>query len=140
MRTWFSILLLILGLAGLWGAARIHQSLLAWRVAHGQAEAVVLERSPPLVVFTTVALGGFRGIIADLLWMRAIRLQEEGSKVFELVQLSDWIGKLEPHLATVWVFNAWNLAYNISILFPDPEDRWRWVNAGLRLLRDEGLA
>jgi len=35
--------------------------------------------APPLVVFTTVALGGFRGLIADLLWLRVSILQDEGS-------------------------------------------------------------
>ncbi len=138
MRSRFSIFLIILGLACLWGAARVHQSLLDWRVSHGRETSAVLDQSPPLVVFTTVALGGFRGMIADLLWMRAIRLQEE-NKVFEMAQLADWIAKLAPRFTTVWAFNAWNLTYNISILFPDPEDRWRWVNAGISLLRDEGL-
>jgi len=138
MKSAISILLLVLGLACLWGAARVHESLLEWRTERGRETAVSLDRSPPLVVFTTVALGGFRGIIADLLWIRAIRLQEEGN-VFELTQLADWITKLEPRFITVWAFNAWNLAYNISDRFPDPEDRWRWVNNGIRLLRDEGL-
>ncbi len=138
MRYWFSIFLLLLGLACLWGAGRAHRSLLDWRVSHGRETSATLDQSPPLVVFTTVALGGFRGMIADLLWMRAIRLQEE-NKVFEMAQLADWIAKLEPRFTTVWAFNAWNLSYNISILFPDPEDRWRWVDAGIRLLRDEGL-
>ena len=44
---------------------------------------------PPLLAFTTVALGGFRGILADLLWLRAARMQEQG-RFLELVQLSEW--------------------------------------------------
>lgn len=139
MKTSFSILLLILGLTCLWGASRVHESLRAWRIERGPATAVSLDRPSPLVVFTTVAIGGFRGMIADWLWMRIIRLQEE-DQVFEMAQLADWITKLEPRFATGWAFHAWNLAYNISIRFPDPEDRWRWVNNGIRLLRDEGLS
>jgi len=69
---------------------------------------------------------------------RTIRLQQEG-RVFEIAQLADWITKLEPHFTTVWAFQAWNMAYNISVLFPDAENRWRWVRNGIRLLRDEGL-
>ena len=30
-----------------------------------------LKNAPPLLAFTTVALGGFRGLIANALWMRA---------------------------------------------------------------------
>src|SRR6202012_2292343 len=32
-----------------------------------------------------------------------------------------------------------NMAYNISVKFQDPRDRWRWVERGIELLRDEGL-
>jgi hypothetical protein len=90
-----------------------------------------------VLAFTTVALGGFRGLIADALWIRAGDLQES-EKYFEMVQLADWITKLEPHLVQVWTVQAWNMAYNISVKFP-PEDRWRWVKQGIELLRDEAL-
>jgi hypothetical protein len=97
-----------------------------------------LENAPPMLAFTTVALGGFRGLIANLLWLRATDLQEQ-DKYFEMVQLADWITKLQPHFVTVWVHQAWNMAYNISIKFTDPADRWQWVRRGIELLRDDGL-
>ncbi len=97
-----------------------------------------VENATPLVAFTTVALGGFRGIIADILWLRASYLQDNG-KYLEVAQLSDWISKLEPRCSAIWSFHAWNMAYNISIMMPDYSDRWRWVNNGIELLRDKGL-
>jgi hypothetical protein len=97
-----------------------------------------LENAPPVLEFTTKALGGFRGLIANALWIRATELQDEG-KYFEMVQLADWITKLEPHLAQVWANQAWNMAYNISVKFNDSADRWPWVYRGIELLRDEGL-
>lgn len=132
------LLPILLALAAFWGAARMHEQLRDYRARHQLLPAAPLEDAPPLLAFTTVALGGFRGLIADLLWLRTIRLQQE-SQVFEIAQLADWITKLEPHFITVWAFQAWNMAYNISVLFPDAENRWRWVNNGIRLLRDEGL-
>ena len=104
----------------------------------GLTKSTVLSNAPPVLAFTTVALGGFRGIIANALWIRSSELQDEG-KHFEAVQLSDWITKLQPHFSAVWVHLAWNLSYNISVKFPDPEDRWLWVQRGIELLRDEGL-
>jgi len=104
----------------------------------GLTRSAVLSNAPPVLAFTTVALGGFRGLIANALWIRSTELQEEG-KHFEAVQLADWITKLQPHFAAVWVHLAWNLSYNISVKFPDPEDRWLWVQRGTELLRDEGL-
>ncbi len=98
----------------------------------------VLKKLPPELVFSTVLLGGFRSILLDFLWMRARSLQEEG-KYFELVQLSDWICLLEPDIPEVWVFNAWNLSYNISVEFPTPEEKWNWVYQGIKLLRDKAI-
>ena len=82
-------------------------------------------------------------MISNLLWIRANDLQED-DKYFEAAQLADWITDLEPHFAQVWVFQAWNMAYNISVKFKenapgDYSDRWRWVQRGIELLRDRGL-
>jgi hypothetical protein len=104
----------------------------------GLTRNIPLENAPPVLAFTTKALGGFRGLIANALWIRATELQEDG-KYFEMVQLADWITKLEPNLTAVWVHLAWNMAYNISVKFNDPQDRWLWVKRGTELLRDEAL-
>ncbi len=104
----------------------------------GLTRTAVISNAPPILAFTTVALGGFRGLIANALWIRTTELQEDG-KYFEAVQLADWITKLQPHMTQVWVNQAWNMAYNISVKFPEPEERWRWVQRGIELIRDEGL-
>jgi hypothetical protein len=118
-------------------------SFLQQRLNHQRAElgltrGAPLENAPPVLAFTTVALGGFRGLIANALWIRANDLQME-DRYFEQVQLADWITKLEPTFVQVWLVQAWNMAYNISVKFRDPYDRWRWVQQGIELLRDEGL-
>src|SRR5207248_11336331 len=35
----------------------------------------------------------------------------------------------------------WNMAYNISVTYPAtaPEERWKWVQNGYKLLRDEAI-
>lgn len=125
-----AVLLAVTGLV----QPRLNQS----RSDLGLTEITPLENAPPMLAFTTVALGGFRGIIANALWIRANDLQDEG-RYFEMVQLADWITKLQPRMAQVWTVVAWNMAYNISVKFPDHSDRWRWVRAGIELLRDQGL-
>ena len=97
-----------------------------------------LENAPPELVLATTALGGFRGIVVDYLWLRALELQRQG-KYFELVQIYDWIGKMEPRIEMVWCHNAWNMAYNISVELGKPMERWMWIKRGIELLRDEGL-
>jgi hypothetical protein len=119
-------------------AASVQRALNAQRSTLGLTRIAPLENAPPILAFTTVALGGFRGLIANVLWIRANDLQSDG-KYFEMVQLADWITKLEPTFVQVWTVQAWNMAYNISVKFPNHQDRWRWVQRGIELLRDEGL-
>jgi len=138
MRHRAFILCVLAVIAGFTGVARLNPELTALRGRLRLVPANPLENSPPLMAFTTVALGGFRGLLADVLWMRASQLQDDG-QYFELVQLADWITKLEPRFTAVWAFQAWNMAYNISVLLERPADRWRWVRNGISLLRDEGL-
>ncbi|MHC4425509.1 MAG: nuclear hormone receptor family protein [Planctomycetota bacterium] len=98
------------------------------------------ENIPPSLAFATIATGAFRGLVVDVLWMRADRLKEEG-QFFDARQLAEWITILQPRFASVWEFHAWNMAYNISVAIPatQPDQRWRWVRNGYELLRDEAI-
>jgi len=132
------ILLLLLAGMLLFASGRLQNSLNHDRETLGLTHAAVLENAPPMLAFTTVALGGFRGLISNFLWIRANDLQQD-DKYFEAVQLADWITKLEPTFPTVWIFQGWNMSYNISVKFKDFPDRWRWVEHGIELMRDDGL-
>jgi len=98
------------------------------------------ENIPPSLVFATVATGAFRGLVVDILWMRADKLKEEG-QFFDARQLAELITILQPQFASVWEFHAWNMAYNISVAIPatQPDQRWQWVKNGYELLRDEAI-
>ena len=98
-------------------------------------ETFAAEGTPPIVAFSTMALGGFRGLIADILWIRAGDLQQKG-KYYELVQLSDWILKLQPKFSAAASHMGWNMAYNVSVACKRPEDRWRWVRRGIQLMQE----
>src|SRR6186713_1904420 len=123
------IISLVITLVLLVGATVMQRALNRDREALGLTRVTPLENAPPVLAFTTVALGGFRGLISNALWIRANELQDE-DKFFEMAQLSDWITKLEPHFVQVWLVQAWNMAYNISVKFTDYADRWRWVKRG----------
>jgi len=99
-----------------------------------------LENAPPSLAFATVAMGAFRGLVVDALWIRADKLKDEG-QFFDAKQLAEWITALQPRFAAVWEFQAWNMAYNISVAIPasQPDQRWQWVKNGYELLRDKGI-
>ena len=132
------ILLLLLAVGLLAGSGQMQKVLNRDREQLGLTRMDALDNAPPVLAFTTVALGGFRGLISNFLWIRANDLQND-DKFFEAAQLATWITDLEPSFTQVWLFQGWNMAYNISVKFKDFPDRWRWVERGIELLRDEGL-
>ncbi len=93
---------------------------------------------PPHVALATAALGTFRGLAVDVMWARADALQSKG-QFFEAQTLSQWITALQPRFPKVWAFQAWNLAYNISVSTKVPEERWGWINRGANLLRSQAI-
>jgi hypothetical protein len=95
-----------------------------------------LEALTPDEVFTTLCMAGFRGVAVDYLWVKVLNLQLH-SKWHEVRALTELIARLQPNFPTVWVYNGWNLAYNISVEWAAPEDQWKWVKDGLAYL-DEG--
>lgn len=94
-----------------------------------------IKDSSPSVVFTTVALGSFRGFIANLLFIRSQRMQEE-RRYYEVHQLARWIRTLQPRFTDSIAFMAWNMAYNISVTCDTPEERWFWVRKGIEMYID----
>lgn len=132
------VLLVLLAFALLACISPVQNSMNRDRDQLGLTRVEPLDNAPPVLAFTTVALGGFRGLISNALWIRANDLQDD-DKFFEMAQLADWITKLEPHFVQVWLVQSWNMAYNISVKFKDFSDRWRWVERGIELLRDDGL-
>lgn len=97
-----------------------------------------VEEGQPPEVALGIALGAFRGVFVNFLWIRANDLKQEG-KFFELNQLAEAITRLQPRFPRVWVFHAWNMAYNISVSTQTRTERWYWVQKGIDLLRTKGI-
>jgi hypothetical protein len=130
--------LIFVSLVLLFGVSEVERKLDGAVAEHNLRFTGQIKNAPPLVTFTTVALGSFRGLVADLLWLRTGSLQEKGS-YFEMVQLARWITDLQPTFSGATAYLAWNMAYNISVTCSSFEDRWRWVNEGIKLIRDQAI-
>lgn len=134
------ILCFVFGIGLLFSASTRLETIHSAREQMGLVSNTALENAPPSLAFATVAMGAFRGLVVDILWMRADKLKEEG-QFFDAKQLADWITTLQPRFAEVWDFQAWNMAYNISAAMPASQwqERWRWVRNGYELIRDKGI-
>jgi hypothetical protein len=82
----------------------------------------------------TVALGGFRMIAVNMLWIRAFENQEQ-NRHFSALADAELITKLQPGVPNVWSFIAWNLAYNISVMEDSEEEGYQWVKSGIETLK-----
>jgi len=99
---------------------------------------VAVNGAPDWMNTIGMSIGALRGLMVDYLWIKINRMKDAGL-FYEVMADADLITKLQPRFSQVWVFHAHNMAYNISVATNTLEERWEWVNAGLRLLRERGL-
>jgi hypothetical protein len=122
----------------LFSISRVQRKITDIRINDKLIETEKFENAPPLISFISVALGSFRGLLADFLWLRVNELQMD-KKYYEMYQLSTWIAGLQPRFPGAIAHLAWNMAYNISVTCSSHKDRWRWVRKGISLLRDQAI-
>ena len=46
------------------------------------------------------------------------------------------ITKLQPHFLSIWTFQSWNLAYNVSVEWDAPEDKYEWIKKGIQFVQE----
>ncbi|MEM9914987.1 MAG: hypothetical protein AAF911_08500 [Planctomycetota bacterium] len=96
------------------------------------------QADPPQYALLAAGLGSFRGVAVNALWYRAEMMKRDG-QFAEANTLATWITYLQPRFPHVWGFLAWNMAYNISVETFTPQERYDWVNKGVKLIREEGI-
>ena len=115
---------------------------LAWRryvVDAAAAQLSVREQSRGDVHLTgslvRLGLGGFRGVTTCYLWNLAMDKQMK-NQLNELEVIVGWLTELQPHFNTPWLFQSWNLAYNVSNKTDRISDKYFYITRGVRLLAD----
>jgi len=82
-----------------------------------------------------LTMGGFRNIISDIMMVRLQYLIEDNDFV-EVQYLSKLVQELNPDSPHLTIFNAWNLAYNVTIVTPNHQTKWYFLNSAIELLTD----
>jgi hypothetical protein len=80
-----------------------------------------------------LTLTGSRGLATVVLWWAAIdkQMKHEWNQL-ELLTIS--LTKLQPHFITPWLFQSWNLAYNVSVESDRIRDKYFYMTRGIELL------
>jgi hypothetical protein len=109
----------------------------AWTVA-SQAKALELTedtQGESDLLGSTVRLGltGSRGLAVTILWRAAIEKQKR-NEWNELEFLVRSLTKLQPRFLTPWLFQSWNLSYNVSVENDRVSDKYFYISRGIELL------
>ena len=80
-----------------------------------------------------LVLTGSRGLATTLLWREAIEKQKRNEWT-ELEFLVRTLTKLQPHFLTPWLFQSWNLSYNVSVEADRVRDKYFYISRGIELL------
>jgi hypothetical protein len=89
----------------------------------------------PTAAAVNLTLTGSRGLALCFLWQMAIEKQKR-HEWNELEILVQWITRLQPHLATPWLYQSWNLAYNVSAESDRLRDKYFYISRGIELLAE----
>jgi hypothetical protein len=96
-----------------------------------------LDQGNPELAGATVRLilTGSRGLAVCGLWLATIEKQRrhEWSQVELLVRS---VTKLQPYFLTPWLFQSWNLAYNVSVESDRTKDKFFYIARGIELLAE----
>jgi hypothetical protein len=80
-----------------------------------------------------LTLTGSRGLVTCVLWASAFEAQKR-NQWNELEVTVRAITRLQPHFISPWIYQSWNLAYNVSVEADRPRDKYFYVARGIELL------
>jgi hypothetical protein len=84
-------------------------------------------------------LTGSRGLAVTALWNSAIEKQKK-QEWSELDIAVDSIAKLQPHTIEPWLFQSWNLTYNVSVEMDRLNDMYFYIARGISIAAEgEGM-
>jgi hypothetical protein len=80
-----------------------------------------------------LTLTGSDGLATCILWMSAIDKQKK-NQWNEVEFLVNSLTELQPHYITPWLFQSWNLAYNVPAALDRVPDKYFYISRGVELL------
>jgi len=87
----------------------------------------------PTSATMNLVLLGLRGVAASVLWQQADYYKDR-KNFQQLEETVESIILLQPHFKSVWEYQAWNLAFNVSNECDAVEDRYFWVKRGAKFI------
>lgn len=86
-----------------------------------------------LGALTRISTMGLRGVATCYEWINAMDAQKK-NQWNELEIHVRILTKLQPHFITPWLFQSWNLSYNVSVESDRVSDKYFYITRGIGLL------
>jgi len=80
-------------------------------------------------------LTGSRGFAVAYLWHSAIEAQKRND-FHKMEKRIEAVVSLQPHFITPWIFQSWNIAYNVSVEMHGSGDMYYYIARGIELLAE----
>lgn len=137
------IMILLVGAVSKWPIeASITKDRKAYKIGGGN---ITINMRRQMTQMSAVALlGGFRGVVADFVWIKVHDLWEK-QQWFAIMPYFEVVTTLQPMSIMYWETSAWHMAWNISYsVSQDPKEpraairemnRRRWIEEGRKYMQ-----
>ncbi|MFC1668592.1 tetratricopeptide repeat protein [Chlamydiota bacterium] len=109
----------------------LHTRILSQRKKEGFIDRMVYK---PADIINMTVLSGFKGIAADLLWIRIDDYSHAG-QMYKILPLFEMVTYLQPHFILAWSVGGWHMSFNLYHHAHTKEDKNRWLQAGIAFLK-----
>ncbi|HEY2787636.1 MAG TPA: hypothetical protein VGJ05_21950 [Fimbriiglobus sp.] len=82
-----------------------------------------------------LGLTGMRGVVTTILWRTAIEKQKR-NEFQEMEDIVRIVSRLQPHFITPWIFQGWNMSYNVSVENSRLNDMYFYIARGLEFMAE----
>jgi hypothetical protein len=82
-----------------------------------------------------LGLTGSRGLVVTGLWMTALEKQKR-NEWHEFEMAARAVTRLQPNFISPWIFQSWNIAYNVSVENDKLSDMYFYIARGIELLAE----
>lgn len=89
----------------------------------------------PAEILNGIVVGGFRGLAADLLWIRLDEYSHSG-QWYKLLPLFKIVTFLQPKFITAWSVGGWHMSFNMYHYAKSKKEKDEWLKAGLKFLKE----
>jgi hypothetical protein len=82
-----------------------------------------------------VAAVGLRGPAITYMWYQIMDYQKRND-FHKMEPLINWVTRLQPHFLTPWLYQSWNISYNVSVEMQGSGDMYHYIARGISLLAE----